>query len=187
MIPLASLALRLRRCGRGAGAVEFALIAPVLILLLLGGSELGVALTVSRKMEAAVGDAVDLVSQSPVLSEDDLRKAYGIARASVAPYPLAPMRLRVDQIRIDDKGKALVDWSCPSQGYARLATGTPVTLPDRFSALRNVYLLRGQGEYDFNPVTGMVFDGSATLSSKTYVQPRYSARIDAPGCAAFAM
>ncbi len=170
---------RLRLDERGAAAIEFVLIAPLLLLLFLGGTELGVALTVDRKVKSAAFQAVDLVSRSLQVSEADLRGMYGAARLAVAPYSPAPLRLRVTQIRIDARGDATVDWDCPTSGLEKLAQGTPVVLSREYAGWRNRYILRGETTYAFEPITGQVFGRDVVLRGTSYVTPRYG--VPAPG------
>lgn len=186
----------------GAGAVEFAMIVPVLLILLLGGSELGVALTVDRKVKAAAGAAVDLASQSTSLKDSDFHALMGIARGMIAPYSLGSLDMRITQIAINDKGESTVDWSCPTNGYAKLAKGEPVSIPPEFqpmtqsllsallsSSARTIYIVRGETKYSFAPVTGEVLTGPILLSGLSFVQPRYSDSVqsETDGCAAFAL
>ncbi|WP_168990368.1 TadE/TadG family type IV pilus assembly protein [Aureimonas flava] len=199
----------------GAGAVEFAMVVPVLLLLLLGGTELGVGLTTDRKVKAAAGAAVDLASQSLELTDSDLRKLLGIARGTLAPYSIKPLEMRLTQIKVGEDGEGTVDWSCPTTGYEKLAKGTTVTIPPEFSAvakqqianvltknhpwLKNkfsqtsqdvaVYIIRGEARYHLQPVTGQVFGDAITLTGVTYVQPRYVDQVesDTDGCAVFSL
>lgn len=119
---------RFKRHQAGVGAIEFAIVAPVLLLLFLGGSELGIALTIDRKVKAAAGYTVDLVSQSTSLSETDLRKLFGISKSTLAPYSIATLKMRITQIKVIE-GVGIVDWSCQSRGYDKLQRGTPVAVP----------------------------------------------------------
>ncbi len=191
----------------GAGAVEFALIAPILLILFLAGSELGVALTIDRKVKAAAGAAADLASQSTKLEDADFPKLMGIVRGSIAPYSVAPLSMRLTQIRITGKGQGTVDWSCASNGYAKLTKGTPVTIPSEFSVVAQnllekllgtvgvtqsqpaIYIVRGEAKYAFQPVTGEIFADTFTLSGTSFVQPRYSDSVasNSGGCATFAL
>ncbi|WP_062118443.1 TadE/TadG family type IV pilus assembly protein [Aureimonas sp. AU40] len=124
---------RLWRDRRGVSAVEFALVVPLLLIVLLGGSELGIALTVDRKVKAMAGYAVDLVSQSTSLSESDLQKLFRISKGTIAPYSIVPLRMRVTQIKVVD-GKGTVDWSCQTRGYDQLAKGSAIPIPDNLKA-----------------------------------------------------
>lgn len=202
----------IRKDTSGVGAIEFALVVPILLALLLGGSELGVALTIDRKVKAAAGAAVDLASQSTQLESSDFPKLMGIARGSLAPYSIAPLAMRLTQIRITGDGQGTVDWSCGSKGYGKLAKGTPVTVPPAFAGIAKsiisqilsqngkpltpadlkanaIYIVRGEAKYDFEPVTGQVFGETISLSGVTYVQPRYSDSVESnsQGCNTFTL
>ncbi len=195
----------------GAGAVEFAMVAPVLLILILGGSELGVGLTVDRKVKGAAGAMGDLASQSMKLESSDFSKLMGIARGIVAPYSYAPLDMRLTQIEITEDGIGRVDWSCPTTGYPKQMKGTPVPIPPEFSATArtliqqmiaknaamhaattpapSIFVIRGEAKYSFTPVTGEIFGSAVELSGVTYVQPRYSEKIESlsGGCTPFSL
>ena len=53
---------------RAVSAVEFALILPIMLLLLFGGVELGDALTIDRKVTHVTSTISDLVAQSKTIT-----------------------------------------------------------------------------------------------------------------------
>ena len=206
---------RFWRDRRAVSAVEFALVFPVLLVVFLGGSELAIALTVDRKVRAAMGYATDLVSQSTQLSETDLKKLFSIAKGSLPPYSITPLDMRVTQIKIDEHGKATVDWSCRTNGYDALAPGTVVSPPAQLTsdarqvwsriALKNAllnhdpsldhdnlsdtsfYVIWGQAKYKFQPITGQAISQTVNLTGEQYILPRYSNRVDSNGCSPFTL
>ena len=75
------------RCQSGAPAVEFALIAPVLILLMLAGIDTVRYVLFHQKTERIAYTVADLVSQSETLMQSDLQQI-----ALSAPQLMQPFR-----------------------------------------------------------------------------------------------
>lgn len=55
--PRPTILARLRRCAKGASAVEFALVAPIFLMMVLGMMEIGRALWIKNTMQYAVEEA----------------------------------------------------------------------------------------------------------------------------------
>ena len=73
---------------RGASAVEFALIAPFMILLYLGAVEIILALSIDRKITSAASALADLVAQDDVITDGEM------ADIMTAGGPSMPARCR---------------------------------------------------------------------------------------------
>ena len=64
--PFTRLVLTARRLARerkGAGAIEFAILFPVLIMLYIGAFEITIGLSVSKRVTRAAGTIADIVTQ----------------------------------------------------------------------------------------------------------------------------
>lgn len=177
----------LLRSPAGFGAVEFALVAPMLLLLYLGGSEISMAMSVSRRVAHAAATVADLASQKSVLQPNELRGIMQSAKAVIAPYSSQTLQLRLSSVKIDAAGKATVEWSCPSTGLARLATGTPYALPTSFAAARNRSLIVAETLFSYSPVSLTAFTGAFQMNSTELVDPRIGTSVSSAGCDAVAL
>lgn len=93
---------RLLRDGRGAAAIEFGLIAPVFLAMLLGIFQVGVWMQSYNAMRNAVAEAARSVAveyQTDNKLTDAQIANTGLAVASTAPYLLDPDSLEVE---VDD-------------------------------------------------------------------------------------
>ncbi|MFK8253459.1 TadE/TadG family type IV pilus assembly protein [Ancylobacter terrae] len=170
--------LRLGRDRRGVAAVEFALIAPVMVLLYLGGTELTRVLSVDRKVSMAARVASDLVARqtNSVMSAAELTTALDGASAMLAPFGTGPLGLVVSSIVIDDKGKATVSWSVSRNGKAR-TKGTAVTLPAGI-AVNSSSLIWAEASYAYPALFDLVIkSGTLDLSESSYMRPRNLSRV----------
>lgn len=174
--------LRFLRDPAGIGAVEFALIAPFLLLLYAGGSELTIAITINRKVEHTAATLNDLITQSPSLNAAELEGIYQLSKSLFLPYSAAGLKIRVTSVYVDATGAPTVDWSCPTQGMSTLAKGTNFTLPAEFAALRDRYILVSETAFPYSPMTVATFTGTVELGGTSYLDPRAGIRVASDGC-----
>ena len=69
----------LRRDRNGIAAVEFALLAPILIVLYFGITEIGDAVVVYTKVTHTASAVNDLVSQAKIISNNDMQNIFNYA------------------------------------------------------------------------------------------------------------
>ncbi|BDA82644.1 hypothetical protein Sa4125_01860 [Aureimonas sp. SA4125] len=174
----------LRRCQAGIGAVEFALIAPFLFALYLGGSEISMAVTINRKVEHTASTINDLVAQAQTLSQTDFEGIYDIAKSLLAPYSSTGLMIRVTSVHIDNQGVAKVHWSCPTTGMAKLAANASFTLPGQFAALRDRYIIVAETRFPYTPLTAYGLSSLTEMGGTSYLDPRIGASVTSPtnGC-----
>ena len=101
MISLISIAnwLRLKHFRKnqdGVSAVEFALIAPILILFYLGAAEVSMALLASRRTDHIASSIGDLAAQSDTISHADISDLWNIADGN--PKPMGSLQATVAKL-----------------------------------------------------------------------------------------
>ena len=77
---------RFLRARGGVSGVEFALVAPILVLMFMASIELPRAFTTSRRVSLAATTMADLISRDDVT---DVAEVYAAAQAVSSPYDLA--------------------------------------------------------------------------------------------------
>ncbi|MEE2565786.1 TadE/TadG family type IV pilus assembly protein [Hyphobacterium marinum] len=112
----------------GVSAVEFALIAPVMVLFYLGMMEVSLALSVDRKVTAAASALADLVAQDDVVTDDEMENILNAGAAIIAPNDPARFSVRITSVSMNLTGDVEVDWSDAS-GMTPLAPGSAVATP----------------------------------------------------------
>jgi Flp pilus assembly protein TadG len=164
---------RFARDRRGVSAVEFALLAPLMIGLYLGGVEISEGISIDRKVTLAAGAVANLAAQTSTISTSDMSDLLNATTTIMAPYATSPLKITVSCISIDSNKNAKVKWSVTRNGTA-LTAGSSVTLP---SALKvaSTQLLFSQVSYAYTPTIGYVITGPLTLSDQMYMSPRISA------------
>jgi Flp pilus assembly protein TadG len=123
---------RISRDRRGVGAIEFAIIVPVLLLLYLGAAETTVALSVAKRASRSAGTIADIVTQqpqSPGINKAFLATMPAVAAATFSPFGTTGLTLKVTGIAIDAASKATVAWSWAQDGSKPYVVNSPVTVP----------------------------------------------------------
>lgn len=180
-MPTPSVTRFLARLGRdhgGASAVEFALIAPVLIGLYFGLAEYCQATIADRKVTHVASTVGDLVAQSDQINNATMTDILTVGRTLVAPFPSAALKLRVTSVTVDTNNVPKVDWSDGS-GLTALTKGATVTLPPNAGGGVNFVdkgqtVIMSEAEYTYDsPVKHLIKTG-LNFREVYYLRPRKS-------------
>ncbi|MDX3929943.1 MAG: pilus assembly protein [Shinella sp.] len=128
---------------RGVGAVEFAIVAPVLLMFYIGSFEISVAMTVARKVDRAANTVSDLLTQNETLSTVTLDSMKDVTTNVLEPFPAGEYTLRMTGIAISPTGEAKVAWSRDQNGATPYPKNSAVALPDDVD-LTNTFVVRAE-------------------------------------------
>lgn len=155
---------------RGVSAVEFALIAPLMVTIYIGGVEVTQAVSVSRKTTLVAHTVADLVAQDTTVTNSEISDILAASATVASPYSTSNLKVTVSSINIDASGKATIGWSDTLNGTAR-ARGSTIALPAAL-AVANTSLIYGEVTYSYKPQFGWVLTGTFTLGDTIYMRPR---------------
>jgi Flp pilus assembly protein TadG len=175
MIALHSLLRRLKRDARGVALLEFAFVAPILLVLFVGGYQLMDATSAYRKVTRTVRTLGDLTTQSTSLTGAQADQILNAANKVMAPYPTANAVLRISQVQISATGVATISWSRALNGD-RYVQGSPVTLPTGLNQ-PNTYLIYSEINYNYVPNVASSMLGPIPLRDTILMSPRNSNQI----------
>ncbi len=180
--PAAWLA-RFRRDRRGVAALEFALIAPLLILLFVGVNELSQAMIVQRKVSHTASAIGDLTAQVATVSKSDVDAIFAAGTATMAPYEGTGLNLTLTSITADKDAKAQIDWSrnsTASGGAGR--TTLDSDFPKELVAVKGDTVIMAEATYTYNSPFNLVVSMAnkekfksvkgLVLSESFYLRPR---------------
>jgi Flp pilus assembly protein TadG len=162
---------RFGRDTRGVSAVEFALLAPLMITLYLGCVEVSDGVAADRKVTLIAAALANLSAQTSNISSTGMTNILDASSAIISPYSAANLKLTLSCIKIDGNKNASVTWSATRNGAALSGA---VAVPDALK-VANTQLLFAQVSYDYTPATGSSITGTITLSDKMYMAPRMAA------------
>ena len=154
-------------CRRAVAGVEFAIIAPALIVMLCASFDAANAEAIYVKLRAATSALSTMTIHSTTLQTSDVAELLGVAGLILAPYSSAPLNETISQIAIDASGNATVQWSA---GAAPLSVGSAISLPAAFDT-PNSYTIFVQGNYLFTPMFSFFAPGGITLTDTLYATP----------------
>jgi Flp pilus assembly protein TadG len=169
---------RFARDRRGVSAVEFALLAPLMIALYLGSVEVSDGVSADRKVTLAAAALANLTAQVTTISNSDMSNILNASSAIIAPYSPNNLTITVSCLSIDSKQKATVKWSASMNGNAR-AAGSVYTFAGSTSALdvANTQLILAEASYNYTPIVGDALTGMITLSDRMFMSPRITAPV----------
>jgi Flp pilus assembly protein TadG len=161
---------------RGASAIEFALLLPVLILMYVGTAEIGNLLTVDRRVEAVASTAADLTAQVRQVSNADLADIVAASTSILTPYPTTPLKIVLSSVVADQNNNGTVAWSYSSSGSGRAVASSyalPTGTTEPYSSVIVVEVT-----YAFTPPPFKKFTGPLNLQRTFYARPRRSLTVD---------
>lgn len=181
---------RFRENVKGVAAIEFAMIVPLLMMMLIGTLEFGTALTIDRRVSKISSSVADLVSRTDRVNDDDLVfMADKIARSILSPYDYAPTTIHFVQVKADPNNAALttVDWGESYKNGVAIAdkysNGDSYAMPAGLMSA-GTSMIVAEVTYDYTPMIFTKADsslltgedgaspGAYQMEEKFYLSPR---------------
>jgi Flp pilus assembly protein TadG len=161
---------------RGLAAIEFALLAPVMIALYCGVAELTMAMMAERRAAHAASVVADLVAQTNQIKGSEVRDIFTVGNQILAPFSTTGLKMRITSVVADSKGVAKVDWSVTG-GLAAMQTGTAVSgfPPNLLTAGDSVIMADVQ--YAYTSPLMLTLPKPITFNDTFYLRPRSSSSV----------
>lgn len=163
------LFLRLGRDERGVSAVEFALLAPVLIAFYFGMAEFCQGFMAQKRMGHVSAMVADLVAQEESVATANLDDIFDIGGLIMKPFSTAALQQRVSSVT-RTSGVARVDWS-RGDGMAARAVNSTITLPTDLIA-NGESVIVSEATYDYDSPVDYFMPGITRFSHIYYLRPR---------------
>ena len=194
---MTSLSYRVRKFSTDADAVaaiEFAIVAPFMLLLYVGGIELANGMAINFKVSATAHAVADMVTQNTSLSVAQMQNILTGATAIMAPYPVTGsgssslLSVTVSEISSDTSGNLTLRWS---QSYNGTTFGsgrtslTGLTVPTSLNGTvgnannpnnqnDQVSFILSEVSYAYTPNLGFAITGTVNLKDTDWLFPRCS-------------
>ncbi|HEY3948677.1 TadE/TadG family type IV pilus assembly protein [Phenylobacterium sp.] len=164
--------IRWARDARGMAAVEFALIAPVMVLLYFGLAEFTMALMAQRRISHVASVIADLVSQTPQVTNSNVGDIFTVGGAILSPFAAGPLQMRITSVVADNNAVPKVAWS-KGQGLTALAVNATVTVPNNLLTPGDSVVM-ADVQYSYTSPLQVVLPNALTFTSTFYLRPRRS-------------
>jgi Flp pilus assembly protein TadG len=183
---------------RGVSAVEFALVAPVLIMMLLGASDVAPAVMARYQVNHMTESFGDLATEYGQMQTSDMVNVFSAASDVLAPLPTTTLAVRLTNIYSDGNGHAYVYWSCgegalPPLTAKSAVTSTPTGSPVgwflwQYNTSANGYTLNGtntsyvlaESQYIYTAPAQFIIKGPMTMTNTAFLLPRQSSYVGFP-------
>lgn len=155
---------------KGVSAVEFALIAPVLVLVYFGCIELSLLMRADRRVTATAASLGDLTARLISVSDQDMQELYNAANVMMQPYSANVARMRITSVVDNGDGQTRVAWS-DGFNIDPYTANTTITVPAGLVPSPGSVIV-SEVEYDYESRVGFVLDASRTVKDVFYLRPR---------------
>jgi Flp pilus assembly protein TadG len=167
---------RLRSDQRGLAAVEFALIAPIMVLMYCGLAEFTMAMMAERRAGHAASVVGDLVAQTSQITGSQITDVFTVGNAIMNPFPTNPLKLRITSVTADTNGVPRVTWS-QGNGLGPLTTGAAVSgFPPALLAAGDSVIM-ADVQYAFTSPLQITLPHAVSFTDTFYLKPRASASV----------
>lgn len=169
---------RLLRSTRGAAAIEFALILPILVITLLGTVEVGRFVQLYMKVQTVAGNVGDIMSRPEQVAASDLSSLFSASPVMMNPFEAGPkLRIIVSGVVVPAQNDPPeVAWQSAGGGSLAVASnigavGSVANVPDGLVTFGGEALIVAETVYDYDPwLLGIVPD--QIVRETAYFRPR---------------
>ena len=166
---------------RGAAAVEFALLLPLMALMYFGVVELTQGAMAQQRVAHTASTIGDLVAQSSSITSAEVTDIFTVGTAIMSPYPTTGLNMRVSSLSADANGNVTVTWS-QAQGMSALTKGASVAgLPANVISA-NESVVMGETQYTYRSLFGAVMPQPIVFNETYYLHPRLSTQVTCADC-----
>lgn len=181
---LKGLVRRARADKRGVAAVEFAMLVPIMFMLLVGTVEFSQALTIDRRVTQIASSSADLIARQKSITTSDIAGIMQIIDHLLRPYDTAPLRVTVLNViaDINNAANTTVCWSYEHNGGAgSYAKGATYPLPAGIVEAGNSVIV-AEVTYAYQPLIFEYFiEANFPLQERFFLKPRLSSQIEYNG------
>ncbi|MGV8929865.1 MAG: TadE/TadG family type IV pilus assembly protein [Brevundimonas sp.] len=164
---------------RGVAAVEFALLAPILIFFYFGLAEFCQGYMAQKRMGHVAAMVADMVAQEEVTSSVKIDDVFAIGDLIMNPFPTTTLEQRVSSVT-RTAGVARVDWS-HGTGMEPRAVNSTITLPADLIA-NGESIIVSEATYDYDSPADYLMPSITRFSHIYYLRPRTVDKVICSNC-----
>jgi Flp pilus assembly protein TadG len=154
----------------GIAAVEFAMIAPVMIIMYFGVTEIADGYDANTKATAVASTAADLIAQEKIVCDAEMTDAFTALNAIMYPFPPNSMKIRISSLIDNGNGTVKVAWS-DGQNIAPRTVNSSVTIPAGLVTTGGSVIM-SEVEYTYNSPAPYFIPTAVSMNDTYYLHPR---------------
>jgi Flp pilus assembly protein TadG len=155
----------------GLAALEFAILLPLMVFLLLGSVDLLDAMSINRRAENAAASLADVIARDTAVSNAEMTGIWSALNLLMYPGTDATMSERVTSINVTSATNAVVVWSEARNGLSPVAANSTVTLPSQMM-IAGTSLIRAETIYHYQSPLNFLFTGTVDFPHTVYRRSR---------------
>jgi Flp pilus assembly protein TadG len=171
---------RFWRDAAGVAAIEFAFIGPVLITMYFGIAELTQAMLAQRRVSHAASTIGDLVAQGTTIQASNFSDLWVVGQTIIAPFPTAPLQMRLTSITTNASNTATVAWS-EGSGMSALAKNGSISVPAGVVTASSS-VIKAEVSYTYTSPVNYILHSPIIFSDTYYLKPRLSDQVACSDC-----
>ena len=160
----------------GVSAIEFAIIAPVLLSMYFGGIELSLLMQADRRVTTVAATIGDLASRTTVLNSGNVADIFAAGDQLLFPLDANIVEVRLSSLVATADGVVTVAWSDACGISHRDAGSTVANLPPNIVPDSGSVIL-SEVSYDYASEIDFLPAAQRRLSDQFYIRPRRSQTI----------
>jgi Flp pilus assembly protein TadG len=170
---------KLRCNSAGTAAIEFGLLAPILLLMLMGVIELSRAISIDRKLGMVTSTIADIVAREKTITAADVSAMYDIVDHLMQPWDSSTLKLAIIPVKssptnsADTRVYASTTNRPTLHGAPQVAKCNTYTLSTNMLAAGTSVVVV-ETSYQFTPLFSSSIIGSSTWTDKAILSPRNS-------------
>lgn len=174
---------RLRFFGRdtrGVAAVEFAILAPLMLILYFGLVEFCQGYMAQKRTGHVASMVADLVSQSDTVTTSQLTDMFAIGDLIMKPFSATSLQQRVSSVTRISSTTYRVDWS-RTKGMTGALSATQTGIPSDMLA-NGESVIVGEAYYTYDSPFKAFLPNALRFERKSYLRPRNVESISCSNC-----
>lgn len=158
---------------KGAAAVEFALVFPIMFVLNIGSMEALQVYQAQRNVAHVAAVLADITAQGRTVTEAELQDTLGAGLTIMYPFPTTSLQQRLSSLTANGSGAVSQDWTSK-----RNFTGTTAaTVPSGYLGA-NESVVVSDVVYDYRPAFRMFLPSNIRMTRHAYARPRLTVKVE---------
>jgi Flp pilus assembly protein TadG len=159
---------------RGVSAVEFAFVAPVLLVFYCGMAELAEAMMAERRLSHVTSSIGDIVARDTRLTDARRNDIFQVGGVLMAPFPATNLHMCLYSVISDAEGKDTVSWVEPHNSPENCPAKDAEVAIDLSVLPANSSVIVSKASYDYESPIKLVMPNAIVFRRTFYLKPRLS-------------